>query len=159
MRFTFCFSRSCWPYPASILRRAAPCCPGGLVPRFSIAQEGLKHRSPFKNNFPPSRRHSRHTASLYLAIVFSAFSRISVGSDPRPFSEKVYGNVIPFFLLIYGRAKSAKKLRDPISDASALRRPAAVVGHLRSRGLARRSRVRLSGHQVSGTGGTGQVAA
>src|SRR4029078_7006629 len=70
MRFTFCFSRSCCPYPASILRRAAPCCAGCLVPRFSIAHEGLKQRSPFKNNFPPSRRHRRHTASLYLAIVF-----------------------------------------------------------------------------------------
>src|SRR5829696_6998233 len=68
MRFTFCFSRSCCPYPASILRRAAPCCPGGFVPRFSIEHEGLKQRSPFKNNFPPSRRHNRHTASLYLAI-------------------------------------------------------------------------------------------
>jgi hypothetical protein len=36
MRFTFCFSRSCTPYPASFDLRVLPCCPGAKL-RFSIA--------------------------------------------------------------------------------------------------------------------------
>src|SRR5262245_58418236 len=72
MRLTFCFSRSCSPYPVTFVRRVSrPCWPGGVAPRFSIAQDGLKHRSPFRKSFAPSRRHSRHFASLYLAKVHS----------------------------------------------------------------------------------------
>src|SRR3954470_13239342 len=72
MRLTFCFSRSWSPYPCSALPRRIelPCCPGGCVPRFSIGQDGLKQRSPFRNNFAPSRRHRRHTALRYLATLF-----------------------------------------------------------------------------------------
>src|SRR6187399_2715108 len=70
MRLTFCFSRSCSPYPVTFVRRVSrPCCPGGVAPRFSIAHDGLKQRSPLRKSLAPSRRHSRHFASLYLATV------------------------------------------------------------------------------------------
>ncbi len=42
----------------------------GAKPRFSKEHFGLKQRSPFKNNFSPSRRHSLHTGPIYLAILF-----------------------------------------------------------------------------------------
>jgi hypothetical protein len=35
--------------------------------RFSMAHFSVKQRSPFKNNFCPSRRHRRQTASRCLA--------------------------------------------------------------------------------------------
>src|SRR5437588_6660737 len=66
MRFTFCFSRSCNPYPISFALRSCPCCPGAKF-LFSIPQEGLKHRSPFSNSFIPSLRHNLHTGPIYLA--------------------------------------------------------------------------------------------
>src|SRR2546425_5952209 len=66
MRFTFCFSRSCSPYPISFALRSCPCCPGAKF-LFSIPQEGLKHLSPFRNSFIPSLRHSLHTGPIYLA--------------------------------------------------------------------------------------------
>src|SRR6266850_4403882 len=66
MRFTFCFSRSCSPYPISFALRSCPCCPGAKF-LFSIPQEGLKHLSPFRNSFIPSLRHNLHTGPIYLA--------------------------------------------------------------------------------------------
>src|SRR5438132_8153654 len=66
MRFTFCFSRSCNPYPTSFALRSWPCCPGAKF-LFSIPQEGLKHLSPLRNSFIPSLRHNLHTGPMYLA--------------------------------------------------------------------------------------------
>src|ERR1051325_5029951 len=66
MRFTFCFSRNCRPYPMSLALRSCPCCPGAKF-LFSIPQEGLKHLSPFRKSFIPSLRHNLHTGPIYLA--------------------------------------------------------------------------------------------
>src|SRR5437660_7572035 len=66
MRFTFCFSRSCNPYPISFALRSRPCCPGAKF-LFSIPQEGLKHLSPLRKSFIPSLRHNLHTGPMYLA--------------------------------------------------------------------------------------------
>src|SRR2546428_12996840 len=70
MRFTFCFSRSWSPYPIILALRSRPCCPGGKF-LFSIAHDGLKQRSPFRNNFIASLRQSLHTGPIYLAKVIS----------------------------------------------------------------------------------------
>src|SRR5262245_31033088 len=70
MRLTFCFSRNCRPYPMIFALRSRPCCPGAKF-LFSIPHEGLKQRSPFRNNFIPSLRQSRHTGPMYLANVLS----------------------------------------------------------------------------------------
>src|SRR5437016_2482856 len=70
MRLTFCFSRNWSPYPTIFALRSRPCCPGGVF-LFSTAQEGLKQRSPFRNNFIPSLRQSLHTGPEYLANVQS----------------------------------------------------------------------------------------
>src|SRR5580704_2541500 len=68
MRRTFCFSRSWRPYPTVFfIFLFLPCCPGMKL-RFSIAHFSEKQRSPLRNNFIPSRRHSRHTGPMYLAI-------------------------------------------------------------------------------------------
>src|SRR6516164_5706259 len=71
MRFTFCFSRSWSPYPTIFALRSRPCCPGAKL-RFSIPQDGLKQRSPFRNNFIPSLRHSLQTGPMYLAKLISS---------------------------------------------------------------------------------------
>src|SRR3954468_8105501 len=70
MRLTFCFSRNCSPYPTIFALRPWPCWPGGKF-LFSMPQEGLKQRSPLRNNFIPSRRHNLHTGPEYLANVQS----------------------------------------------------------------------------------------
>src|SRR5262249_13672 len=70
MRLTFCFSRNCRPYPMIFALRSRPCCPGAKF-LFSIPQDGLKQRSPFRNNFIPSLRQSLQTGPMYLANVFS----------------------------------------------------------------------------------------
>src|SRR5437868_4849752 len=72
MRLAFCFSRSCKPYPTILALRSLPCCPGAKL-RFSTGHLSLKHFVPFRNSFMPSRRHRRHTASLYRANLFSLF--------------------------------------------------------------------------------------
>src|SRR2546423_4174236 len=66
MRFTFCFSRNCNPYPTIFALRSWPCWPGEKF-LFSMPQDGLKHLSPFRNSFIPSLRHSLHTGPIYLA--------------------------------------------------------------------------------------------
>src|SRR5438132_13887157 len=66
MRFTFCFSRNCNPYPTIFALRSWPCWPGEKF-LFSIPQEGLKHLSPFRNSFIPSLRHNLQTGPIYLA--------------------------------------------------------------------------------------------
>src|SRR5438874_1427027 len=66
MRLAFCFSRSWRPYPTILALRSLPCWPGAKL-RFSIGHLSLKHFVPLRNSFMPSRRHKRHTASLYLA--------------------------------------------------------------------------------------------
>src|SRR5437667_6088281 len=73
MRLTFCFSRNWSPYPTIFALRSRPCCPGGVF-RFSTAQEGLKQRSPFRNNFIASRRHNLQTGPVYLANALSLVS-------------------------------------------------------------------------------------
>src|SRR5215471_1762123 len=71
MRLTFCFSRNCRPYPTIFALRSRPCCPGAKF-LFSIPHDGLKQRSPFRNNFIPSLRQSLQTGPMYLANVFSS---------------------------------------------------------------------------------------
>ena len=46
--------------------RSLPCWPGTKL-RFSIAHFSVWQRSPFRNNFMPSRRHSRQTGPIYRA--------------------------------------------------------------------------------------------
>src|SRR4030095_1394540 len=70
MRLTFCFSRNCRPYPTIFAFRSRPCCPGEKF-LFSIPHDGLKQRSPLRNNFIPSRRQSLQTGPMYLANVVS----------------------------------------------------------------------------------------
>src|SRR5579862_3735659 len=74
MRRTFCFSRSWRPYPTVFfIFLFFPCCPGMKL-RFSIAHFSEKQRSPLRNSFIPSRRHSRQTGPMYLAIkILSAY--------------------------------------------------------------------------------------
>jgi len=66
------------PYPRGFGRRAFPCSPGGKF-LFSMAHLSVRQRWPFKKSFCPSRRHSRHTASQYLAKQPS--SDFSTGSE------------------------------------------------------------------------------
>src|SRR5919107_3105527 len=93
MRLTFCFSRSWSPYPWSALPRRIelPCCPGGCVPRFSMGHDGLKQRSPLRNNYAPSRRHRRHTALRYLATSFLPPVYRSDGKVYRPRADTAPG--------------------------------------------------------------------
>src|SRR5271165_2184135 len=70
MRFAFCFSRSCRPYPTIFALRSLPCWPGAKL-RFSIGHLSVKHFAPLRNSFMPSRRQRRHTASLYRAKLCS----------------------------------------------------------------------------------------
>src|SRR6202034_3231421 len=74
--FTFCFSRSCTPYPTILGRRDWPCCPGTKL-RFSMAHFSVKHRSPLRKSFIPSLRHKRQTASRCLAKALSPFLNFS----------------------------------------------------------------------------------
>ena len=71
MRLTFCFSRSCTPYPC-ILTRRFPCWPGAKL-RFSMAHFSVKQRFPLRNSFIPSRRQSRQTEPRIRATT-SSFS-------------------------------------------------------------------------------------
>src|SRR5208282_6844640 len=57
-------------------RRDFPCCPGAKL-RFSISHLSVRHRCPFRNSLTPSRRHSRQTASRYLAKLTSSETRTS----------------------------------------------------------------------------------
>src|SRR5271157_1745597 len=72
MRFAFCFSRSCRPYPTIFALRSLPCWPGAKL-RFSIGHLSVKHFEPLRNSFIPSRRQRRHTASLYRAKLRSPY--------------------------------------------------------------------------------------
>src|SRR2546428_949678 len=64
MRRAFCFSRS-WSAKSETLRRRCWCMPGGEL-RFSNVHF-VKHFSPFRNSFMPSRRQMRQTGPVYLA--------------------------------------------------------------------------------------------
>src|SRR5579872_7353544 len=77
MRRTFCFSRSWRPYPTVFfIFLFLPCCPGMKL-RFSMAHFSEKQRSPLRNSFIPSRRHSRQTGPMYLAItIVSAYQTL-----------------------------------------------------------------------------------
>src|SRR5260370_38586160 len=67
------------PYPATLVRRDCPCCPGTKL-RFSMAHFSAKQRSPFKNSFCPSRRHRRQTASRCLAKYVSPLLPTTISS-------------------------------------------------------------------------------
>src|SRR5437870_12287129 len=90
MRLTFCFSRNCRPYPASLGRLDCPCCPGTKL-RFSIAHFSVKQRRPFKNSFCPSRRHRRQTASRCLANFYSPSERL----DETLYTRRRFGGRHP----------------------------------------------------------------
>src|SRR5207302_7582102 len=64
MRRAFCFSRSC-SAKSETLRRRCWCMPGGEL-RFSKVHF-VKHFSPLRKSFMPSRRQRRHTGPVYLA--------------------------------------------------------------------------------------------
>src|SRR5438132_3934293 len=101
MRAAFCFSRICSRYSESLLR-PRPCSPGGYG-RISIGHLDVAHLLPLRNSLVFSRRHRLQSAPVYLAI------RVLFLGSPRRFRaqrEKVVGS----------------------SDATALGRPASVVG-------------------------------
>src|SRR5882762_260345 len=66
MRFTFCFSRSCFAYSDALRRRPVdwPCWPGAYARR-STAHFSVRQRVPLRNSFVPSRRHNRQTGPVY----------------------------------------------------------------------------------------------
>src|SRR5438067_13597634 len=84
MRLAFCFSRNCRPYPTILVLRSLPCWPGAKL-RFSTGHLSLKHFEPFRNNFIPSRRQSRQTAPLILAICFFSYSSADRFTGWQPF--------------------------------------------------------------------------
>src|SRR5579863_8877957 len=103
------------PYPTILGRRDWPCCPGTKL-RFSMAHFSVKHRRPFRNNFCPSRRHRRQTASRCLANFDSPLATQNLLLRNSFQTGKAC------------RAPSASPQGDPEkSDAAALWRTAAVV--------------------------------
>src|SRR5207253_8458858 len=69
--------------------RSFPCCPGAKL-RFSTGHLSLKHLVPFRKSFMPSRRHRRHTASLYRANLFSLFRcRLVYADGPASSQSKI----------------------------------------------------------------------
>src|SRR3569832_2987600 len=69
MRRSVCFSRS-WVACSDRRPRRWPCWPGGNV-RFSTAHLAVKHFSPLRKSFSPSRRHKRHFGPIYFATLIS----------------------------------------------------------------------------------------
>src|ERR1044071_6476641 len=66
MRFTFCFSRSCFAYSDAFRRRAVACpCWPGAYGRRSTGHFSVKHLVPFRNSFVPSRRHCLQLGPVY----------------------------------------------------------------------------------------------
>src|SRR6266496_919373 len=90
MRLAFCFSRNCSPYPTTLALRSLPCWPGAKL-RFSMGHLSVKHVVPLRNSFIPSRRHRRHTASLYLAkLLLLYFIRVQFTGLAEPvFLDKI----------------------------------------------------------------------
>src|SRR5260370_10963459 len=104
-------------YPATFGRRDCPCCPGTKL-RFSIAHFSVKQRKPFKNNFCPSRRHRRQTASRCLANFYSPFPKLSK-------SFLLVGQA--FLSVLFCLPRRRGQTRMSVLHAAALRRTAAVV--------------------------------
>src|SRR5262245_4652871 len=118
MRLTFCFSRSWSPYPMIFALRSRPCCPGAKF-RFSIPHDGLKQRSPLRNNFIPSLRQSLQTGPEYLANVVSyafaikLFSALAAGTHCEGWASRLGLRVPPSLLFVVRELPNLVLIRAP----------------------------------------------